>query len=86
MTNNATLNRIGKPKITGSARWNSCPAMPPKTELLPPIVGFLFGYAQLTNARALALVGDREASAYELPFFLLDAAGQRPFFGFGSIE
>jgi len=32
------------------------------------IVGHLFGYAQLTNARALALVGDPEAGAYELLF------------------
>jgi hypothetical protein len=32
------------------------------------IVGYLFGYAQLTNARALALVGDPEAGAYELLF------------------
>lgn len=30
------------------------------------IVGYLFGYAQMTNARALALVGDPEAGAYEL--------------------
>jgi hypothetical protein len=32
------------------------------------IIGYLFGYAQLTNARALALVGDPEAGAYELLF------------------
>jgi len=32
------------------------------------IVGYLFGYAQLTNTRALALVGDPDASAYELLF------------------
>jgi hypothetical protein len=32
------------------------------------IVGYLFGYAQLANARALALVGDPEADAYELLF------------------
>jgi hypothetical protein len=32
------------------------------------IVGYLFGYEQLTNARALALVGDPEAGAYELLF------------------
>jgi hypothetical protein len=32
------------------------------------IVRYLFGYAQLTNARALALVGDPEAGAYELLF------------------
>ena len=32
------------------------------------IVGYLFGYAQLTNTRAVALVGDPDASAYELLF------------------
>jgi hypothetical protein len=32
------------------------------------VVGYLFGYAQLANARALALVGDPEADAYELLF------------------
>jgi hypothetical protein len=32
------------------------------------IVGYLFGYAQVANARALALVGDPEADAYELLF------------------
>jgi len=32
------------------------------------IVGHLFGYGQLTNTRALALVGDSDASAYELLF------------------
>jgi hypothetical protein len=32
------------------------------------IVGYLFGYAQLANARALALVGDPEAGGYELLF------------------
>jgi len=32
------------------------------------IIGYLLGYAQLTNSRALALVGDPEAGAYELLF------------------
>jgi hypothetical protein len=32
------------------------------------IIGYLLGYAQLTNSRALALVGDLEAGAYELLF------------------
>jgi hypothetical protein len=32
------------------------------------MVGYLFGYAQLANARTLALVGDPEAGAYELLF------------------
>ena len=32
------------------------------------IVGHLFGYAQLTNTRAPALVGDPDAGAYEILF------------------
>jgi hypothetical protein len=32
------------------------------------IIGYLLGYAQLTNARALALVGDHDAGAYEILF------------------
>jgi hypothetical protein len=35
------------------------------------IVGYLFGYAQLTNTHALALVGDPEVGAYELLFSFL---------------
>jgi hypothetical protein len=32
------------------------------------IIGYLFGYAHLTNARSLALLGDPDANAYELLF------------------
>jgi len=32
------------------------------------IIGYLVGYAHLTNARSLALLGDPDASAYELLF------------------
>jgi hypothetical protein len=32
------------------------------------IVGYLVGYANLTNTRSLALLGDPDASAYELLF------------------
>ena len=32
------------------------------------IIGYLFGYAHLTNTRSLALVDDPEANAYELLF------------------
>src|SRR5690348_10434855 len=64
-----TLNRIRKTKMTGSAWWNSCQAMTPKAEFLAQMSSAIcFGYAQLTNARALALVGDPEAGAYELLF------------------
>jgi hypothetical protein len=32
------------------------------------LIGYLLGYAQLTNTRALALVGDCDANAYEFLF------------------
>ena len=32
------------------------------------IIGYLFGYANLTNTRFLALLGDPDANAYELLF------------------
>ena len=32
------------------------------------IIGYLVGYADLSNTRALALLGDPDASAYELLF------------------
>src|SRR5208337_829381 len=32
------------------------------------IIGYLVGYANLTNTRSLALLGDPDASAYELLF------------------
>ena len=32
------------------------------------LVGYLYGYAQLTNTRTVALVGDSEAGAYEILF------------------
>jgi hypothetical protein len=31
-------------------------------------IGYSFGYAQLTNTRTLALIGDADARAYELVF------------------
>jgi hypothetical protein len=34
--------------------------------LATEIIGHLFGYAQATNTRALAVVGDADANAYEL--------------------
>jgi hypothetical protein len=43
------------------------------------IVGHLFGYAQLTNTRALALVGDPDASAYELLFSFSSPAEKKEF-------
>ena len=43
------------------------------------IVGYLFGYAQLTNTRVLALVGDSGASAYELLFSFSSPAEKKEF-------
>jgi hypothetical protein len=43
------------------------------------IVGYLFGYAQLANARTLAIVGDPEAGAYELLFSFLTPADKEHF-------
>jgi len=36
------------------------------------IIGYLVGYAHLTNTRMLALLGDPDARAYELTFLLFD--------------
>src|SRR5436305_1809665 len=38
------------------------------------IIGYLFGYAHLTNTRSLALLGDPDANAYELLFSVHDLA------------
>ena len=37
--------------------------------LASDIIGYLFGYAHLTNTRSLALLGDPDANAYELLFY-----------------
>ena len=46
------------------------PTKPSQAELSQrkPIIGYLVGYANLTNTRSLALLGDPDASAYELLF------------------
>jgi hypothetical protein len=43
------------------------------------IIGHLFGYAQTTNTRALALVGDADANAYELLFSFASSEGKEQF-------
>jgi hypothetical protein len=40
------------------------------------IIGHLFGYAQATNTRALALVGYADANAYELLFSFASSEGK----------
>ena len=53
--------------MTGSAGSNSWPGDNPEGRAFGAnIVGYLFGHAQLTNTRVLALVGDPDARAYEL--------------------
>lgn len=53
----------------GLSRWNSCPAMTPKGGcLVQTSSAICLADAQLTNASALALVGNSEAPAYELLF------------------
>ena len=43
------------------------------------IVGYLVGYAQLTNTRVLALLGDPDTSAYELLFSFLSTEDKNEF-------
>jgi hypothetical protein len=43
------------------------------------IIGYLFGYAHLTNTRSLALLGDADARAYELLFSFSCPAGKEQF-------
>jgi hypothetical protein len=42
-------------------------------------IGYLMGYAQMTNTRMLALLGDPEAQAYELLFSFRSAANKEEF-------
>lgn len=43
------------------------------------IIGYLVGYAHLTNARTLALLADAENNAYELLFSFATPAGKAEF-------
>ena len=43
------------------------------------IIGYLVGYANLTNTRSLALLGDPDASAYELLFSFSSPAEKNEF-------
>jgi hypothetical protein len=43
------------------------------------MIGHLFGYAQATNTRALALVGDADANTYELLFSFTSIEGKEQF-------
>jgi hypothetical protein len=53
----------------GSAQSGFLPTDDPEARLYSAdIIGYLVGYADLSNTRALALLGDPDASAYELLF------------------
>ena len=62
-------SRTGKMRRTGSASSNSCPPIIQRLgSLRPTSSGTLVGYANLTNTRSLALLGEPDAGAYELLF------------------
>jgi hypothetical protein len=42
------------------------------------LIGYVFGYAHLTNTRSLALLGDTDAAAYELLFSFSSPAENSP--------
>ena len=50
------------------------------------IVGYLVGYAQLTNTRVLALIGDPDAGAYELLFSFSSPKEKNEFLEFGPFK
>jgi hypothetical protein len=60
-------SHTGKMRKTGSAPSNSCPAMIQTLGSLLPTSSGAWS-ANLTNTRSLALLGDPDASAYELLF------------------
>jgi hypothetical protein len=50
------------------------------------IIGYLFGYAHLTNTRSLALVGDPDANAYELLFSFSSSEEKDQFSGTSPLK
>jgi hypothetical protein len=60
---------LGKMRRTGSAPSNSWLLMTQRLGFLRrTIIGYLCAYAHLANTRSLALIGDPDASAYEILF------------------
>ena len=43
------------------------------------VVGYLYGYAQLTNTRTVALMGDPDAEAYEILFSFISPSAKQEF-------
>ena len=52
---------------------------PESRDLAADTIGYLLGYAQLTNTRSLALVGDPEMMAYEILFSFSSPGEKRKF-------
>ena len=44
------------------------------------VLGYLFGYAQLTDTRTVAVVGDSDAEAYEILFSFISSSAKEEFF------
>src|ERR1700723_563757 len=62
-------SRTGKMRRTWLCIVEFLPTDDPEARLFAAdIIGYLVGYANLTNTRSLALLGDPDASAYELLF------------------
>ena len=73
MTDQTTLNRTGKTKMTG-LMVKLLPSNDAEGRVFgPDIIAICLADAQLTNARSMALVGNSEAGACELLFFLFEA-------------
>ena len=73
-------SHTGKMRRTGSPRSNSCQLTIQKARIFASdIIGYLFGYAHLTNTRSLALVGDPDANAYELLFSFSSSEEKKQF-------
>lgn len=55
-------------------------------DLAADTIGYLLGYARLTNTRSLALLGDPSAETYEIFVLILDSEGKGAISGNGEIE
>jgi hypothetical protein len=61
-------------------QFSSCDRDDPEARIFASdIIGYLFGYAHLTNTRSLALVGDPDANAYELLFSFSSSQEKKQF-------
>ena len=49
-------------------------------------IGYLFGYAAITNTRSLALLGDRDANAFEILVFVFIWRGEEPVSGLDPVQ